>query len=145
VIDASGFFEYPTEPPAPSAPQLLGAHSERDWTTFLAYTETRRFRRGDAVLGAGEVDRALYLLVDGRLERPCAVVEPVTTVCESAFLDGGPRTVTFIAITDGELLRLGWDAFEALAAREPQLARDALVDLGRILAARLRGTPGWSG
>jgi CRP-like cAMP-binding protein len=145
VIDASGFFPYPTEPPAPAAPQLLGAHSEGDWATFLAYTETRRFRRGDVVLAADEVDRALYLLVDGRLERPGAVVEPVATVGEGAFLEGGPRALTFAAITDGELLRLGWDAFEALAAREPRLARDVLVDLGRILAARLRGTPGWSG
>jgi CRP/FNR family cyclic AMP-dependent transcriptional regulator len=145
VIDASGFFRYPTEPSAPEAPQLLGSHSEGEWATFLAYTETRRFSRGDVVLAAGEVDRALYLLVDGRLEGPGAVVEPVATVDESAFFGDGPRTATFRALTDGELLRLGWDAFEALAAREPRLARDVLVDLGRILTARLRATPGWSG
>lgn len=44
------------------------------------------------------------------------------------------------AVTDGEMLRLGFDSFEALAAREPILARDLLLDLGRILAVRLRQT-----
>jgi CRP/FNR family cyclic AMP-dependent transcriptional regulator len=145
VIDSSGFFRYPTEPAAPAVPQLLAATTEDEWAKFLAYTEIRRFARGDLVLQAGDLDRALYLLVDGRLEGPGVVVEPVSTLGEGAFLDGGPRTVTLRALTDGELLRLGWDAFEALAAREPRLARDVLVDLARILAARLRATTSWTG
>jgi CRP/FNR family cyclic AMP-dependent transcriptional regulator len=145
VIDASGFFRYPTEPPTQALPELLAGKSDSEWATFLAYTETVRFRRGEHVLEAGEADRALYLLVDGRLEGPGLVVEPVSTVGEGAFLDGTPRAVTLRAATDGELLRLGWDAFEALAAREPRLGRELLLSLGRILAARLRGTTNWTG
>jgi CRP/FNR family transcriptional regulator, cyclic AMP receptor protein len=140
VIDASGFFRYPTEPPASDAPELLAGKSDADWAQFLGYTSTRRFRRGDVVLQEGERDRALYVLVDGRLEGPGVDLAPVTTVGELGFLDGGPHAATLRAVTDGELLRLGWDAFEALFAREPLLARDVLVDLGRILAARLRGS-----
>jgi CRP/FNR family transcriptional regulator, cyclic AMP receptor protein len=145
VIDASGFFGYPTESPAQELPALLAGSSESEWSTFLAYTETVRFRRGEDVLEAGEADRALYLLVDGRLEGPGLVLDPVSTVGEGAFLDGTPRAVTLRAATDGELLRLGWDAFEALAAREPRLARELLIGVGRILAARLRGTTSWTG
>jgi CRP/FNR family transcriptional regulator, cyclic AMP receptor protein len=140
VIDASGFFPYPSElePPAPQ-----GLLNVDEW---LSYTETRRFRPGDVVLRAGEDDRALYLLVDGRLEGPAGTVEPVTAIGEGAFLDGAPRGVTLRALTSGELLRLSWDAFEALAAREPRLARELLIDLGRLLAARLRTVDaGWTG
>jgi CRP/FNR family transcriptional regulator, cyclic AMP receptor protein len=142
MIDPSGFFPYPNEPAAPEPPQLLAAKSEREWATFLGYTSARRFRRDNIVLRTGEQDRALYVLVDGRLEGSGVVVAPITIVGERAFFDGEPRTVTVRALSDGELLRLGWDAFEALAAREPLLARDLLIDVGRILAARLQGGTG---
>ena len=36
------------------------------------------------------------------------------------------------------MLRLSFEGFEALAARNPSLGRDILLDLGRILSARLR-------
>jgi CRP-like cAMP-binding protein len=44
------------------------------------------------------------------------------------------------ALTDGELRSLTPEAFEVLAAREPDLARRVLLDLGRILSLRLRAT-----
>ena len=47
------------------------------------------------------------------------------------------------------MLRLSFEGFEALAARNPSLGRDILLDLGKILSARLRAngeqTPGWTG
>ena len=47
------------------------------------------------------------------------------------------------------MLRLSYDGFEALAARNPALGRDILLDLGRILSARLQAAgepaPGWTG
>jgi CRP-like cAMP-binding protein len=57
---------------------------------------------------------------------------------EIAFFDGGPRSATVRATTDGELLRLGIDDFERLSARHPELARALLLDLGRVLARRIR-------
>jgi CRP-like cAMP-binding protein len=150
VIDASGFFQYPGDLDlAPAQAEFLAGKTDAEWATLLAHTETRRFRPGENVLTAGEADRALYVLVDGRLEYEGGIVEPVSTIGEAAFLDGGRRAVTLRAVTDGEVLRLSWDAFEALGAREPLLARELLVDVGRILAGRLRaagaGTTGWTG
>ncbi len=55
-----------------------------------------------------------------------------------AFLDGRPRAATIRALTDGELLRLSFESYEVLAARYAELGRAILLDLGRILAARLR-------
>jgi CRP/FNR family transcriptional regulator, cyclic AMP receptor protein len=101
------------------------------------------------VLPEGVADRALYLLADGRLEvvRPgargvLATLEAPTTFGEAEFLDGRPRSVALRAVGHGEIERLSWEAFEALSARDPQLARDILVDVGRVLAARLRASVG---
>jgi CRP/FNR family transcriptional regulator, cyclic AMP receptor protein len=146
VIDASGFFQYPSEPALPASDGLLSATSADEWATLLSYTETVRFRPGEVVLRAGAEDRALYLLVDGRLESPAGTVEAVSAIGEGAFLDGARRAVTLRALTSGELLRLGWDAFEALAAREPRVARELLIELGGLLSARLRTAEvGWTG
>jgi CRP/FNR family transcriptional regulator, cyclic AMP receptor protein len=100
-------------------------------------------RPGDWLIREGELDRALYVLSDGRLEailpgRAGRVIDAPASVGELAFLDGRPRTAGLRALTHGEAQRLSYDAFEALSAREPRLARDLLLDLGRIVAARLR-------
>jgi CRP/FNR family transcriptional regulator, cyclic AMP receptor protein len=144
-MDTSSFFIYPTlaaEQPAPEA-GLLAARSEEDWDALLSYAETRRLRPGDWLIREGEHDRALYVLSDGRLEalvggRVSRVIEAPATVGELAFLDGRPRAAGLRALTHGEAQRLSYEAFEALAAREPRLARDLLLDLGRIVATRLR-------
>ncbi len=156
-MDTSVFFQYPTlgggspaSEPAPD-PGFLPHATVEEWDAVLAATETLRFHPGDTVLRAGERDRAFYLLLDGRLEVEGTggeVVAPAA-VGVAAFLDGLPRAVTLLARTDGELARLSWDAYEALAARDPRLGRTLLIDLGRGLAARLRDAgaalPGWTG
>jgi CRP-like cAMP-binding protein len=152
MLDTTGFFDYPTEP-QPAAehglPSFLDGRSDEDWGMLLDHAETRIFRPGELVLVAGEQDRALYLLVDGWVRAPSGVVHPITTLGEGAFLDGAPRAVSVEAMTEGEMLRLSYDGFEALAARNPALGRDILLNVGRILAARLRTTgeqtPGWTG
>jgi CRP-like cAMP-binding protein len=151
-MDTTGFFDYPSEPSASTEhglPGFLSGRGEDDWGMLLDHSETRLFRPGEIVLREGEQDRALYLLVDGWVRAPSGVVHPITTLGEAAFLDGTPRTVSVEAMSEGEMLRLSFDRFEALAARHPALGRDILLDLGRILSARLRGvgarTPGWTG
>ena len=156
-MDTSVFFQYPTlgggstaPEPAPD-PGFLPHATVEEWDAVLAATETLRFHPGDTVLRAGERDRAFYLLLDGRLEVEGSGAEVVAPapVGVAAFLDGQPRAVTLLAKGHGELARMSWDAYEALAARDPRLGRTILVDLGRGLAARLRtaaGTlPGWTG
>lgn len=142
-MDTSSFFNYPTLPQQPAASletDLLPGHTEDDWTVLLSYFETRRFRPGDWLIRAGESERALYLLADGRLEvHPGGqVVEAPATLCEESFLDGEPAAVGLRAVTHGEAQRLSFEAFETLSAREPRLARDLLLDLGRLVAAELR-------
>ena len=156
-MDTNVFFQYPTlgsgsTAPAPAPdPGFLPHATVEEWDAVLAATETLRFHPGDVVLRAGERDRALYLLLDGRLEAEGtgAEIAAPATVGAAGFLDGLPRAVTLRARTHGELARLSWDALEALAARDPRLGRTILCDLGRGLAARLRAAgatlPGWTG
>jgi len=59
---------------------------------------------------------------------------------EQAFFDGLPRSASVRALSDGEVRSLTREAFAVLAAREPELARALLLDLGRILSLRLRQT-----
>jgi len=144
----SSFFDYPAAG-GESVDELvfLRDRSEEDWERLLAHTEAIRFGAGDTLIRAGERERSLYVLASGRLELllpgksgdiRVGTIEPRTVVGEMAFLDGRPRSATVHALTDGELFELRFEAFETLAARYPELGRAILLDLGRILAGRLR-------
>jgi CRP-like cAMP-binding protein len=127
---------------------FLPDRSERDWEKLLAHTDSRPFRPGDEVIRAGDVDRSLYIVSSGTLEmllpqagggaKAFKTIEAPTVIGELCFIDGGARSTTLRALTEGELRRLSFDSFEVLAAREPELARAVLFDIGRILAQRLR-------
>jgi CRP-like cAMP-binding protein len=121
---------------------------EEDWRRILRYCDRRRFRAGEDVVRSGDVDRSLLILESGVLdlviagehggERVLHAIEAPSVVGEVAFFDGGPRSGTLRAQTDGDLFRLGFAAFEALSAEMPALARAILLDSGRMLALRLR-------
>jgi CRP/FNR family transcriptional regulator, cyclic AMP receptor protein len=163
-MDTTGFFDYPTLPapgpaakPAPAAVPAGGvasgpaAAAEEDWDAVLEAAETLRFAPGEVVLRAGERDRAFYLLLDGHVEveGTLATVSAPATLGVVAFLDGSPRAVTLVARTHGVVARLSWEAYEALAARDPRAGRAVLLDLAQGLGARLRAAghavAGWTG
>lgn len=144
-MDTSSFFQYPTGATEPgTAPAtFLGGASEREWDALLSYMQTRQLRSGEMAFSEGDPDHALYLLTVGRVELrasagPTVAVDAPAPLNEIAFLDGGRCAVSARALGYGELLRLSFDAFESLAAREPTLARRILLDLGRSVATRLR-------
>lgn len=144
------FFDYPDGGAGRSAEDelvFLGGLSPAEWERLVAVMERRRFSTGDVVMARGEVDRSLYLVAsgsvevfvaDGRDERSVRIQGPGTILGEVAFFDGRPRSATVRAVTDAEVLRLGTEAFDVLAGRHPDLARRVVLDLGRILALRLR-------
>lgn len=142
-----------TEPERPDAPLLfLAAWSEDDWARLFAHVEQRRFRRGELLIRAGEVDRSLLIIGDGTLEvfvpdgdagtRRSGEVHPGDVIGEVAFFDSSPRSASVRAVTDGEARVLSREAFDVFAAYEPLLARTLLLELGRVLAARLRAAEG---
>ncbi|MGD9890261.1 MAG: Crp/Fnr family transcriptional regulator [Dehalococcoidia bacterium] len=119
------------------------------WERLLAYAQVSRFRQGETVIEAGAADRTLYIVADGVLElegsEDDALVESGAVLGEVPFFDGLPHPVAIRARTDVDLLGLSPDAFDTLAARDPALARTVLMDLGRLLAVRLRRLSGTGG
>jgi CRP-like cAMP-binding protein len=146
----AAFFDYPAGERSSSD---SGVHTflenlrPADWQRLIAGMERRRFEAGDVVMERGEVDRSLFLVASGTVEvivgegrrnRRVRELGPGSLLGEIAFFDGQPRSSTVRALTSCEVLRLGQDAFEALAARHPDLGRSLLLELGRVLALRLR-------
>ena len=116
-----------------------------DWAIVFAHAEPYDFAPGDEIVRAGEHERALYLLVDGRLgvrvpgvEERLKTIEAPSLLGEVGFVDGGPRSATLEGLSAGTLVRLDFEAFERLSAAEPALGFRMLLDLARVLAARLR-------
>jgi CRP/FNR family transcriptional regulator, cyclic AMP receptor protein len=157
----SSFFPYPVPSGDDRTDELIfmPERSPEQWDRLLAFVERRAFRAGEKVVKRGDIDRALYIVLDGSLEarvtegragNAAAVHFPAGTVFgEIGFFDGQARTATVTALTDGAMLRLSFEAFETLAQSDPDLAHAMLFDLGRILAIRLRQTDefirGWIG
>jgi CRP-like cAMP-binding protein len=133
-------------PEDPSTTVFLASGTESEWARIIDRSERRVFEAGEVVGRAGEVDRSLLILRSGRLgfylpdedDAPFSIVDAPSVVGEVAFFDGLPRSGTLRAIDAGMLLRLSFSEFEALAAEAPHLGTAILVELGRILATRLR-------
>ena len=122
---------------------FLPEASGSDWAEIFSHATAYVFHPQDPIAYAGDPDRALYLLVEGRVQittngTPLKEVEAPSVLGEVAFLDGGPRSAGIVALTDGEVVRFDIDAYGALSESNPDLARRMALDLGRIAALRLR-------
>jgi CRP-like cAMP-binding protein len=147
-MDFSAYFEdqVPLEPQ--KAEVFMATLDEGDWKRFLSVAQRRVFRSGETVVSQGEVSRTFYLVASGRMEvvvtdsqgasQHVYFIEPLSIFGEQAFFDGYPRSASVVALTAGELYGIAPEAFEVLSARHPDIARIALLDLGRILSLRLR-------
>ena len=121
--------------------------SPSDWKKILVHAETKRFAAGQVLIRNGDVDDSFYILSEGTVE----VILPgkdaaFTTIIEGAvfgemaFFDCLPRSATIRAKTAGTAIRLSRDGYTRLSGWEPALARTIVLDLGKVLALRLRAT-----
>ena len=150
----SSLFAYPTEStPDPIADQPFLAHwTHGQWQKLFALTQTYRYSAGDWVIRQGATDRALYLVAFGRLEvvgsaggqrqQRLALIEAGAIVGEQSFLDGRPQPSDVRAITEAETVRLSFEAFDIFTAREPTLATNLALAIGRFVSLRLRTATG---
>lgn len=131
----------------PEEGQILGDFTEEDWREFLTFLRRRSFAAGETILNIGEVDSTLYILSSGSVDvivagtfgpKTIAVIHEGSVFGEMAFFDGAPRSATVVAREAVEVLALDKKTFLHLSAWRPQTATKLLLDLGRILCARLR-------
>jgi CRP-like cAMP-binding protein len=119
------------------------------WKQIIAHAQTVPFTAGQELVRIGERDEAFYILTAGTVavmiaagggERVVATITEGSVFGEIAFFDGEPRSATIRAMSDGSALRITRDRFDNLSGWNPILARQILIDLGRLLAMRLRWT-----
>src|SRR5215212_3004552 len=147
---ADSFFQPPdaTDEPRRDEWVFLAQGTREDWECVVSYTEHMRFKTGETVIRSGELDRSLYFVTDGRLdimlpqpngaERLVRTISAPAVIGEMGFVENRPRSMTIKGMTDGELLRLDYDAFERLSEEHPNIARNLLFELARVLSLRLR-------
>lgn len=149
-----GLFDYPgtvSQDAALAEITFLGELSEAEWARILRLVETRQFRAGEDLIRTGEKDDSFYILTNGEVDVVIGSGSTQTTLAtitegsvfgEIAFFDREPRSATIRARSQGSAVRITRENFDNLAAWEPNIARQILLDLGRILAIRLRWTTG---
>lgn len=134
--------------PASDLVFLQGLPSE-GWKKILGHAQVVHFRKGQDVIRVGDRDDSFYVLSEGEVEvivRIKGKDTVLTTIPEGsvfgevAFFDRSARSATIRASTDGTAVCLTRAAFDRLSSWEPLLARSILIDLGRVLALRLRTT-----
>lgn len=128
--------------------EFLADLDDADWSTLLKATRLKKFPPREAIVKAGDAERHLMILIDGRAEvliqRPdgskqqVAVLEAGTVFGEQSFLDGLPRSATVTALGECTLRSLSRKDFQAWSQSEPRIALALLADLGRVLSLRAR-------
>ena len=126
--------------------------SAEDWRDLFRFTDLRRIGAAEALIRRGDPDCTLYFVLDGTLEvvihsgdgvsmGPLTRVGAGSVLGEQSFFDGDPRSASVWAVSR---LRGGGDDARSSTRpsrrRRPELARELLFALGRILAIRLRRT-----
>jgi NTE family protein len=116
----------------------------------LARLPQSRVARGDVLIAAGSPADAMYLVETGRFRVTrggvdLAEIGAGSVIGEIAFFTDGVRTADVIAARDSVVLRIDRDAYAALCAEVPDLARSITAELAERLArtsARVGPEPG---
>lgn len=141
-MNSTSFFNYPNEPQPTSQPiishQFWPSRPAEDWKTLLNYVQTLRFKGGDTVVDIGQKGNGFYIISFGQYREGEVLHTEGDAIGILPFFDSLPHNKKIVAVTEGELLNLNRDGLASLGAREPLLARDILLELGRIMALHLR-------
>ena len=133
--------------------ELFSGLSGQEVLELLAASEDLRFEPGDTVFQAGDDGRALYLVLEGKVEidldvpklgeRVLAELESGSVFGEMSFFHPAPHAATVKCLTFARVMRLPRAQFDALAAENPHLALRITTNAAEILAARLHFTDDW--
>jgi CRP-like cAMP-binding protein len=113
---------------------------------LLAGATPRHLAVDEVLFIAGDPGDGFYRVDDGLLkiaiasatgaERILAILGPGSIVGDLAIIDGEPRSASVTALRDCKLQFISRSAFDAFAAKNPEIYKY----LSRVLAARLRDT-----
>lgn len=122
---------------------LFEGLAEAEVRTITENSSLIECRAGDRVLKKREVARNMYVVLSGSLEvrddeRYLATLMRGDVIGEIAFLLSTPRTADVVAMLDGtKLLSLSETTVRDLTQRHPELAAKFLLNVARLLCAKL--------
>jgi CRP/FNR family cyclic AMP-dependent transcriptional regulator len=118
--------------------------SLNDLRLIVTAGAVRRIRACATIFTEGEPCAGMFVLMRGMVHlckigpqgqiNIMAVVEPIIMFNEITVLDGGPNPVTAVAVKDCIIWQIGYDSFQALLEKIPQVG----LSLLRVLARRNR-------
>lgn len=122
---------------------LFSGLAAQDWDDLAARAVRIGFKRGKELLAQGESGDKLLILTEGSArvtlttangrEIILAYADPGAVLGEIALLDGGERTASVFATSDGSALQLGRNALKDFAASHPDFAWRMMQQLARRL------------
>lgn len=119
-------------------------------TRFYALAEqgqAQKLESGAMLMAEGQQATDLYIVLEGQMEVMApmgqdwirvAELGPGSAIGEMAFLDGSPRSARVFATTQCSLLQITRKSFEIFSQQRPDIAISFMLELGRIVAYRLR-------
>ena len=146
-MDISTFLSSRSEVASSQETPFLGALSKADFQKVLSGGETRLLDEGAILVGEGEQDTSLYILLEGEVEVlvptlngwiRVAILGERSVIGELAFLDNLPRSAKVTARAPCSVLRITRESFQEFAQREPILALIFVWELSQIVTLRLR-------
>jgi len=127
-------------------PDLLSDLPERLSASLLSGAKPVKLAADEILFLAGDPGDGCYRVDEGLLkvsmvsptgaERILAILGPGSIVGDMAMIDGRPRSASVSALRDCKLRFVSRSAFEAIAAKQPEIYKHLLS----LLAARLRDT-----
>ncbi len=130
---------------------VLRGLSAAERAALGAVLETRRFAGNTYVFHEGDAADAMFFLLSGRVSvrielgelpnestRRLSSFGPGVTFGEMALLDEGLRSADVVCLEPSTVARLSLGALRDLEAAHPALTKTIYVNLGRLLANRLR-------
>lgn len=122
---------------------LFTGLSPDNWSDLIKRAVRITFKRGKQLLAQGERGDSLLVMISGSArvvmlapngrEIILAYAEPGAVLGEIALLDGGERTASVVATSDGAALQLGRNALRDFAAGHPDFAWAMMQQLARRL------------
>ena len=121
--------------------EILSDLDEETRAALAAEMETLSVARGETLVRQGDTADAMFIVVSGRFAvlldgraTPISEIGPGQPIGEIAFLAGGTRTASVVALRDSLVARLDASRFDRLTATNPSLWRLITVALARRVA-----------
>lgn len=111
---------------------------------LYSIAEVRQFADGEPLMRQEEEDQDLFVVVEGRARilsitgETIGTVKPGMPIGEISFIDGRPRSVSVIGDGPCEAVVLPAGPLWKLLMENQDIATTALINVARVLCARLR-------